>query len=74
VQFGLPIVPGATMLLEQGLEQLELWTRRPAPRKEVRAALLANVLASDPTPTADGSRMSETEALFRALPGWKDAF
>jgi len=73
VQHGLPIVPGATMLLEQGLEQLELWTRRTAPRPEVRAALLANVLASD-TVVKEGSSMSETEALFRDLPGWKDAF
>jgi len=73
VQHGLPVVPGATMLLEQGLEQLELWTRRTAPRPEVRAALLANVLASD-TVLKEGSSMSETEALFRDLPGWKEAF
>lgn len=34
-------VQGATMLLEQGLEQFQLWNQRLAPRQEMTAAVFA---------------------------------
>lgn len=36
-------VQGATMLLEQGMEQFELWHKRRAPREEMDAAVFNGV-------------------------------
>ena len=36
-------VQGATMLLEQGMEQFELWHKRRAPRDEMDAAVFNGV-------------------------------
>jgi shikimate 5-dehydrogenase len=36
-------VQGATMLLEQGMEQFELWHKRRAPRVEMDAAVFNGV-------------------------------
>lgn len=36
-------VQGATMLLEQGMEQFELWNKRRAPRVEMDAAVFNGV-------------------------------
>ena len=69
---GCPVVPGATMLLEQGLEQSQLWTGRLAPAGPMRRALLANVLRP-----ADGQapgEAAEVEAFFRSLPDWAGSF
>jgi len=38
-----PFVQGATMLLEQGIEQFELWNQRRAPRQEMSRALFNGV-------------------------------
>lgn len=38
-----PYVQGADMLVEQGLEQFQLWTERRAPRAEMEAAVFAKV-------------------------------
>ena len=38
-----PLVQGATMLLNQGLEQFELWNKRRAPFPEMDAAIFAGV-------------------------------
>ena len=38
-----PLVQGATMLLNQGLEQFELWNKRRAPFAEMDAAIFAGV-------------------------------
>lgn len=37
---GAKVIPGIRMLLHQGLAQFELFTEKPAPRKEMEAALL----------------------------------
>lgn len=38
-----PYVQGADMLVEQGLEQFQLWTERRAPRGEMEAAVFSKV-------------------------------
>ncbi|CAM9161734.1 unnamed protein product [Ectocarpus sp. 4 AP-2014] len=38
-----PYVQGADMLVEQGLEQFQLWTERRAPREEMEGAVFAKV-------------------------------
>lgn len=38
---GCEIVQGATMLLEQGIEQFEMWTKRTAPRQEMADAVFS---------------------------------
>ena len=40
---GCPYVQGAEMLVEQGLEQFQLWTGRRAPRQAMEAAVFAKV-------------------------------
>ena len=40
---GCYVVQGASMLLEQGLEQFELWNRRRAPREEMKKAVFEGV-------------------------------
>jgi len=40
---GCPVVQGATMLLEQGLEQFELWNKRRAPREIMEAAIFNGI-------------------------------
>jgi shikimate-5-dehydrogenase/3-dehydroquinate dehydratase type I len=40
---GCYVVQGASMLLEQGLEQFELWNRRRAPREEMKEAVFEGV-------------------------------
>lgn len=40
---GCPVIQGATMLLEQGLEQFELWQQRAAPREEMEAAVFQGI-------------------------------
>ena len=40
---GCYVVQGASMLLEQGLEQFQLWNRRRAPRQEMHAAVFNGV-------------------------------
>jgi shikimate 5-dehydrogenase len=40
---GCPIIQGATMLLEQGVEQFELWHRRRAPRDVMTRAVFQGV-------------------------------
>lgn len=42
-------VQGATMLLEQGIEQFQLWNQRCAPRFEMQQAIFANVEKIDST-------------------------
>jgi 3-dehydroquinate dehydratase/shikimate dehydrogenase len=32
---GLPVIPGAEMFVQQGAEQFQLWTGKPAPREEM---------------------------------------
>ena len=44
VAAALPVVPGATMLAEQGAEQSERWTGRTAPRRHMFRAVLENIL------------------------------
>ncbi|CAN0180917.1 unnamed protein product, partial [Hapterophycus canaliculatus] len=38
-----PFVQGADMLVEQGLEQFQLWTERRAPRGEMEGAVFSKV-------------------------------
>lgn len=38
-----PYVQGADMLVEQGLEQFQLWTKRRAPREAMEGAVFAKV-------------------------------
>jgi pentafunctional AROM polypeptide len=38
---GCVCIPGASMLLEQGVEQFERWTSRPAPRRAMEVAMQA---------------------------------
>lgn len=38
-----PYVQGADMLVEQGLEQFQLWTERRAPRGEMEGAVFSKV-------------------------------
>lgn len=38
-----PYVQGADMLVEQGLEQFQLWTERRAPREAMEGAVFAKV-------------------------------
>jgi pentafunctional AROM polypeptide len=45
MEAGCGVVQGATMLLEQGLEQFELWTGRRAPVQEMRKAVFEGVEA-----------------------------
>ncbi len=40
---GAPLVQGATMLLEQALEQFRLWHGRPAPRAVMEEAVFRGV-------------------------------
>ena len=40
---GCYVVQGASMLLEQGLEQFQLWNQRRAPRQEMQAAVFNGV-------------------------------
>jgi len=73
---GCPTVPGATMLVEQGLEQAERWTKRPAPRAVMTRAVLKNILAPNPEcaegDEAEAERVGEIADLFRGLPNWGD--
>ena len=43
IAHGAPLVQGAEMLLEQGLEQFRLWTGRAPPRDEMEAAVFDEV-------------------------------
>lgn len=43
IDMNCPIVQGATMLLEQGIEQFELWNRRRAPRDEMEKAVFDGI-------------------------------
>ena len=43
IEHGAPLVQGAEMLLEQGLEQFRLWTGRAPPRDEMEAAVFDEV-------------------------------
>ena len=43
VEAGCPVVQGAEMLVEQGLEQFQLWTGRRAPRDRMAAAVFDGV-------------------------------
>lgn len=40
---GCPVIQGATMLLEQGIEQFELWNERVAPREEMERAVFKGI-------------------------------
>ena len=40
---GCPVVQGASMLLEQGMEQFQLWSRRRAPRAEMEEAVFGGI-------------------------------
>ncbi|CAN0447564.1 unnamed protein product, partial [Discosporangium mesarthrocarpum] len=40
---GCPYVQGAEMLVEQGLEQFQLWTKRRAPHKVMERAVFETV-------------------------------
>ena len=40
---GCPVVQGASMLLEQGMEQFQLWNRRRAPRAEMEVAVFGGI-------------------------------
>lgn len=40
---GCAYVQGATMLLEQGIEQFQIWNKRAAPRSEMEAAVFNGV-------------------------------
>lgn len=40
---GCPVVQGASMLLEQGLEQFQLWNKRRAPRLEMQSAVFNGI-------------------------------
>jgi len=44
------LVEGLEMLFEQGCAQCELWTGKPAPRKEIARALLADRFDGDASP------------------------
>jgi pentafunctional AROM polypeptide len=43
IEYNCLFVQGATMLLEQGMEQFELWHKRRAPREEMDAAVFNGV-------------------------------
>jgi shikimate 5-dehydrogenase len=43
MEAGCPVVQGATMLLEQGVEQFELWHRRRAPQDAMERAVFLGV-------------------------------
>jgi len=55
------VVPGATMLVEQGLEQCERWTKRGAPRQVMYRAVLANLLKTK-LPTSSTADTAATPA------------
>lgn len=40
---GCPCVQGATMLLEQGIQQFEIWNKRRAPRAEMESAIFEGI-------------------------------
>lgn len=42
-QAGSPVAQGATMLFEQGVAQLEIWTSLPAPREVMKAAVFEGI-------------------------------
>jgi pentafunctional AROM polypeptide len=43
IDAGCPVIQGATMLLEQGVEQFELWQQRSAPKEEMEAAVFQGI-------------------------------
>lgn len=63
---GCPVIPGATMLVEQGVEQCQRWTKRLAPRERMARAVYSNL---NPSTTKD----EPTEMFFSELGLWKTA-
>jgi len=47
---GCPTIEGVEMLFEQGCAQCEIWTGRKAPRAEIAAAMLQDVLTGEEPP------------------------
>ena len=68
---GLTVVPGATMLVEQGVEQSERWTGRSAPRKVMFRAVWDNIMAGYER-GMDAER-ANVDAFFQSLPDWNVA-